>query len=213
MSSGGFRTSSVLTSLPTGLPVWRDARVVKATPDKAQVSVTVRALREGKVVYLAVPKLAGTKPFYLLDPRRLPVPPEEAAVPKIAARVAPAVEVDALDPVDLAVCGSVAVSRGGVRVGKGAGYADLELALLGEAGLIGADTVIATTVHDLQVIDGDLPETEHDFGIDLIVTPTRTITCDAPRRRPGLLWEHLTTDKIAAIPALEARRVRRGWPR
>ena len=37
---------------------------------------------------------------------------------------------------DLVVCGSVAVNADGARVGKGAGYSDLELALLTEAGLV-----------------------------------------------------------------------------
>ena len=41
---------------------------------------------------------------------------------------------------DLVICGSVAVNRQGARVGKGGGFADLEFALLVEAGLIGTDT-------------------------------------------------------------------------
>ena len=46
------------------------------------------------------------------------------------------------------VCGSsVAVNRQGARVGKGGGFSDLEFALLVEAGLIGTNTIVATTVH------------------------------------------------------------------
>jgi 5-formyltetrahydrofolate cyclo-ligase len=47
----------------------------------------------------------------------------------------------------------------GARPGRGAGYSDIEVVLLTEAGLIGLSTVIVTTVHPLQVIDGPLPET------------------------------------------------------
>jgi len=83
-------------------------------------------------------------------------------------------------PVDLVVCGSVAVNRDGVRIGKGAGYSDIEVAILCEAGLIGPQTTIVTTVHSLQVVEGPLPETEHDFGVDVIVTPEEIIEC--PRR-------------------------------
>jgi 5-formyltetrahydrofolate cyclo-ligase len=50
------------------LPVWQAARVVKAVPDKAQLPVRARALAEGKLVYMAVPKLADAHPFYQLDP-------------------------------------------------------------------------------------------------------------------------------------------------
>lgn len=108
-------------------------------------------------------------------------------------------------PVGLIVCGSVAVNRKGVRLGKGAGYSDIEVALLQEAGLIGPKTVSATTVHSLQAVDNDLPETEHDFSVDLIITPNEIIECGPPRRPDGLIWEHLKREKIAAIPVLGAR--------
>jgi 5-formyltetrahydrofolate cyclo-ligase len=51
------------------LPAWAAARVVKANPDKAQRAVRARALTEGKVLYMAVPRLAEELPFYLLDPQ------------------------------------------------------------------------------------------------------------------------------------------------
>jgi 5-formyltetrahydrofolate cyclo-ligase len=188
-----------------GLPVWRTSHVVKAVPDKAQLPARVRALRENKLVYMAVPRLAKQHPFYLLDPATLTVPPEVAATGDGAAQIARNVGVDELRAIDLVICGSVAVNRDGVRLGKGAGYSDLEVALLQEAGLIGPETTIVTTVHPLQVVDGDLPETEHDFSVDLIITPGETIKCGPSRRPTGLIWEHLTPEKIAAIPTLAAR--------
>jgi 5-formyltetrahydrofolate cyclo-ligase len=39
--------------------------------------------------------------------------------------------------------------------------------LLVEAGLIGTDTVLVTTVHPLQVLDEAPPETTHDLRLDL----------------------------------------------
>jgi 5-formyltetrahydrofolate cyclo-ligase len=119
--------------------------------------------------------------------------------------VARKVGVGELRPVDLIVCGSVAVNRQGARLGKGAGYSDIEVALLQEAGLIGPQTTIVTTVHSLQVVDDELPETEHDFSVDLIVTPDEVIACSPPRRPTGLIWEKLGEEKIAAIPVLAAR--------
>jgi 5-formyltetrahydrofolate cyclo-ligase len=62
--------------------------------------------------------------------------------------------------------------------------------------------VIATTVHELQLLDEDLPETEHDFRVDVIVTPTATVRARRRRRPPGVLWEHLDAEKRAAIPVL-----------
>ena len=105
---------------------------------------------------------------------------------------------------DLVICGSVAVNRQGARVGKGGGFSDLEVAFLVEAGVLRPDTALATTVHPLQVVDEPLPETIHDFRVDLIVTPDETIWCAEPHRPPGILWEHLDQDKIANVPALAA---------
>jgi 5-formyltetrahydrofolate cyclo-ligase len=187
------------------LPVWHAARVIKVVPDTAQQPVRVHALREGKLVYMAVPKLADRLPFYVLDPASLPVSPEEAASKEVAARIAPKVDVEQMWPVDLIVCGSVAVNRRGVRLGKGAGYSDIEVALLQEAGLIGPSTTIVTTVHSLQIVDDELPEIEHDFSVDVIVTPDDVMTCNTPRRPRGLIWANLSPEKIAAIPVLAAR--------
>jgi 5-formyltetrahydrofolate cyclo-ligase len=52
----------------------------------------------------------------------------------------------------------------------------------------------------------DLPETDHDFRVDLIVTPDEVIHCPEAPRPPGILWDHLDDDKIDAVPALADRR-------
>jgi 5-formyltetrahydrofolate cyclo-ligase len=187
------------------LPAWQKARVIKAVPDRAQRPVRERALRDGKLLYMAVPKLVCDSPFYRIDPARLTVPPAQAADREVAARIADKVTTVQMRPVDLVICGSVAVNRHGTRLGKGAGYSDIEVALLQESGLISPDTVIVTTVHQLQVLDEPLPETTHDFSVDLIVTPGEAIEC-APQRRPTSLdWSRLTPAQIAAIPVLAAR--------
>ncbi|MEV0598503.1 5-formyltetrahydrofolate cyclo-ligase [Streptomyces sp. NPDC050315] len=200
-----FKGSQEAANRLAGLPQWAAAQVIKAVPDKAQLPVRARALAEGKTVFMAVPKLADPRPFYLLDPAALTVPPSEAASSKVAATIAPKVDVESMRPVDLLVVGSVAVNRAGTRIGKGAGYSDLEFAFLMEAGLISPQTVVVTTVHTDQVLDEDLPSTTHDFGVDLIVTPEEVIACHAAHRPSGLVWEDLDADKISSIPALAAR--------
>jgi 5-formyltetrahydrofolate cyclo-ligase len=77
------------------------------------------------VAYIAVPKLADERAFYLLDPASLTLPPAEAATMRAAADHAPRLAVEELRPIDLVVCGSVAVNHHGDRIGKGAGYPDL----------------------------------------------------------------------------------------
>lgn len=200
-----FAGASKAAERLTSLPAWQHAHVIKAVPDRAQLPVRARALAAGKLVYMAVPKLAEAQPFYLLDPRDLAVPPEQAADREVAARIARKVGVDEMRPVDLVVVGSVAVNHRGARLGKGAGYSDIEAALLADAGLLSDQTTIMTTVHDLQVVDDELPESEHDFRVDFIVTPERVIACGQPKRPRGLSWNTLSEDKIAAIPVLAAR--------
>jgi 5-formyltetrahydrofolate cyclo-ligase len=168
--------------------------VLKCNPDAPQLPVRRRALAEGKVVYMAVPRLRSPKPFLRLA--------DDATM---KARGAHALAVEELEPVDLVVCGTVAVSPEGIRVGKGGGYSDLELGLLVEAGLVGDTTTIATTIHPLQLLREELPETEHDFRVDLVVTPEETLRTPSRRRPPGILWSHLTPEKVASIPLLAAR--------
>src|SRR5437764_7836983 len=117
-------------------PEWREARVLKCNPDAPPLPVRRRALVDGKLVYMAVPRLRTEKPFLRLG--------RDAT---IKARDAEPVELDELEPVDLVVCGTVAVNRDGVRVGKGGGDSDLEFALLAETGHVSRATTIATTVH------------------------------------------------------------------
>ncbi|MEV0609026.1 5-formyltetrahydrofolate cyclo-ligase [Polymorphospora rubra] len=184
---------------------WQQATTVKANPDHAQLPVRIQALNDGKLLYMAVPRMATPQPFYILDPATLDLPAEQAADKDSAAKAARHVGVDGMRPIDVVVCGSVAVNRTGTRIGKGAGYSDLEVALLIEAGLVTDHTIIVAPVHLLQIIDDDIPETEHDFSVDYIITPDQVIPCPNRRRPSGLVWDDLTPGKIEAIPVLKAR--------
>lgn len=179
------------------LPEWQAARVVKSNPDAPQLPVRRRARQDGKTLYMAVPRLTEEKPFVEVN--------GDPTIKRAMAEGRP-VALDELGPVELIVCGTVAVNHQGVRIGKGGGFSDLEFGLLVDAGLVGRDTTIVTTVHDLQLVDERLPETEHDFRVDVIVTPTTTLRTRTRRRPPGILWDHLDPDRLAAIPALQAMR-------
>ncbi len=189
-------------------PEWQRAATLKANPDSPQLPVRQRALQDGKTVFMAVPRLADRRPFFLLDPSSLPVSPRQAASISGASRFGRPVALEEVEPVDVVVAGCVAVSPDGARLGKGGGFSDLEYALGWELGLIGPSTVVATTVHEAQVVDaGRVPLTAHDFRLDLIVTPERVIVCPRGRRRAaGVRWAELTEEKVDAIPVL--RRLR-----
>jgi 5-formyltetrahydrofolate cyclo-ligase len=188
---------------------WRRARAIKANPDSPQWPVRQRALEDGKVVYMAVPRLREPEPFFLLDPDHLEDTPRRASSIKGASASARTVTLDELEPVDLVVTGCVAVAEDGARLGKGGGFSDLEFAIASEAGLIADTTLVATTVHEVQVLDeARIPTTEHDVRVDLIVTPERTRRVSRPADRPAgrIRWDELTDDKVEAIPVLERLR-------
>lgn len=192
--------------------LWRDARTLKCNPDSAQWPVRQRALEDGKTVYMAVPRLAGPDPFFLLDPDDLGGrSPRQASSIKGASAAGRTVAVGDLEPVDLVVAGCVAVSPDGSRLGKGGGFSDLEFAVAFSAGLVAEHTPVVTTVHEDQIVDDrEIPTVDHDVHLDLIVTAERTITCRrAPRHPAHIAWEELTEAKIAAIPLLAALRERR----
>jgi 5-formyltetrahydrofolate cyclo-ligase len=184
---------------------WAAAHTLKANPDSPQLPVRVAALEAGKVVYIAVPRLKSAKPFLELDPDQLMVKPRAAASITGSATHGRPTRIEELPHIDLVVCGSVAVNAYGARVGKGGGYSDLELALAIEAGAIDDRTTIATTVHPVQVLDEDLPETEHDFRVDLIVTPDEIVHTRGGNRQQGILWDHLDEEKQREVVVLATR--------
>ncbi|MEV0386503.1 hypothetical protein [Nonomuraea sp. NPDC050643] len=73
---GSDRAAELLASMD----VWRSARTVKANPDTAQLPVRARALAEGKILYMAVPKIATIERFYLIDPAETRLPPAQAGI-------------------------------------------------------------------------------------------------------------------------------------
>jgi 5-formyltetrahydrofolate cyclo-ligase len=54
------------------MDAWQAAETVKANPDAPQLPVRRAALRAGKTVYAAVPRLREPKPFLELDPDTIP---------------------------------------------------------------------------------------------------------------------------------------------
>lgn len=166
---------------------WRSAEVVKANPDAPQLPVRRRALRDGKVVYMAVPRLEGERPFVELDPDELDEDDIDAAATVSSysdhgRRVAPEV----MEDVDLVVSGCVAVSGEGGRIGKGEGFSDLEWAVLREADVVDEDTVTATTVHPLQVVDAGFGTCDHDVPMEVVATPDEVFRSKVSGKPSGL---------------------------
>jgi 5-formyltetrahydrofolate cyclo-ligase len=193
----------------TELPEWQAARRIKCNPDAPQRAVRLAALRQGKTVVMAVPRLRAERCFLRLDPRALRGSLAEAATIKGASTLGVAVLPREIGRIDLVVAGSVAVDETGARLGKGGGYSDLEWALARSLGLVDDGTPVVTTVHELQVLREAIPMTAHDVPLDLVVTPERVIHVRRRSRRPAaIIWKELSAEQLAEMPAL-ARLARR----
>jgi 5-formyltetrahydrofolate cyclo-ligase len=200
-----FKGADKAARLLSTLPEWEKARSIKANPDSPQRPVRYLALSSGKTIFMAVPRLREKKCFIKLDPSRIPSKKlYDASSIKGAFQNGVPVHPKEIPSIDLVVAGSVAVNRKGSRIGKGGGYSDLEYAIGREFGFVKEDVVILTTVHSLQIVDEELPETDHDFRIDFIITPEEIIQTHRKGGRPkGIIRDHLTDQKISEIPILE----------
>jgi 5-formyltetrahydrofolate cyclo-ligase len=197
-----FKGAEKAAHLLTKLPEWQRSVHIKANPDSPQRFVRHLALISGKIIYMAVPRLREQKCFVRLEPAKIPSdkhyePPSIKGAFKFGHPVHPA----EIPPIDLIVAGSVAVNEKGARIGKGGGFSDLEYAIGREFGFIEEEVTIVTTVHPLQLVDQDLPETDHDFRIDFFVTPDEILATHRSGGRPkGIIRDDLTTQKISEIP-------------
>lgn len=187
------------------LEKFRKARTVKVSPDSPQRPVRELCLRMGKTLIMPTPRLR--EGFLLLEPSKISEHNYgHASTIRGAFAFGEKVEPESLDTIDLIVVGSVAVSRIGARVGKGEGYSEIEYALLRMLDKVSEETPVATTVHNLQIVD-EIPVEEFDVPVDYIVTDTGLATTNTRLPRPKeIIWRLLSNKKIEEIPLLKRLR-------
>jgi 5-formyltetrahydrofolate cyclo-ligase len=187
-------------------PEWEAAEAIKINPDSPQRPVRKRALDAGKTLYMAVPRLRETDCFLELDPDRID-DYDRATTISGSSELGMQVGPDAVEPIDLIVSGSVAVTDDGARVGKGEGYSDLEYGVLQAFDLVDESTPVVTTVHERQVVEEDVAVDAHDVPLDLVVTPEQVVETETTDDRPdGIDWAALDEERIEEIPVLETLR-------
>lgn len=71
-------------------------------------------------------------------------------------------------PIDVVVCGSLTVTTALGADRQGRRLLRSEVALLIEAGLVTEKTVIVAPVHALQVVEEEIPETDHEFSVNTL---------------------------------------------
>ncbi len=204
-----FEGSEACTEQVAALESYRRSELVFVTPDNSTEGVRRRLLADGKPFIMTTYGIG--RGFLRFEPDQVP-PPERSYAASLdgADRYAVPVTLRELGrgpSLGLLVTGGSAVSRNGVRFGKGHGYFDLEWAMLSEIEAVDSSTEIADVVHDCQIVDEDLEPRNHDVPVDWIVTPTRTLHASGVVRQPGRVrWEMLEGTRLGEIPPLRELR-------
>jgi len=146
-------------------------------------------------------------PFIELDPKELQrrsISFDEVAPIEGAMEHGRKVGFQDMKPFDLAVVGSVAATRNGGRSGKGGGFADLEMGIFREMGLVNMETPIVTTIHSLQVMEDErVIMVAHDTPLDWVITPDEVIETQTLIAQPGgVNWDAIQSDQYENIPFL-----------
>ncbi len=164
-----FVGSDVAAEKIRHLKEWKEAKVVFAGPDFAQQKVREYALRDGKILVMASPRLKHG--YIVVNPKAVRGLESFASTIRGAFKHGKTTNTKEVPEPDLIVEGSVAVDVQGNRLGKGSGYGDLEIKTLKE--IFGSIHVIST-VHDMQVVK-TVPFEEKDEKVSIIVTPARIV--------------------------------------
>lgn len=200
-----FQGSEQAIDRLAALPQCARARHVFVTPDNSLIELRRRMLVAG--VSLVVSSYNMARGFFVLRPGAVP-PGHElyGAWLDGMAHFGEPLSLHSLaemGPFDFVATGASAVSRSGVRYGRGHGFFNLEWQIFSSMGLVDNRTPLAAVVHDVQVLERKLFPSPDDVLVDWVCTPTRTLAVqrDTPRPR-GVRWKDLSPEQIAAIPAL-----------
>ncbi|MGC8570350.1 5-formyltetrahydrofolate cyclo-ligase [Caldivirga sp.] len=198
-----FIGSERACELAASLLEFQGARVVKVNPDSPQRRCREITLNSGKLLIMPTPRIK--EGFLMLDPTKIPRHYyREASTIGGAFKWGKPIKPWDAPKIDLVVVGSVAVNPAtGRRLGKSHGYAEVEWGIMSMFGKVNESTPVVTTVHDLQLVNDNIPKEPFDLPVDIVVTASRVIRVSRVDVKPiGIYWEYVTEDMLREIPLL-----------
>lgn len=199
--TGSVRATDRLVSLDA----YKNSRFAFITPDNCLTDLRYRMICAG------IPFVMSTygiyRGFILMEPGMVPAGAELSAswLDGMEHYGAP-ISLEAIKQrgkFDFMVTGASAVSKQGVRFGKGHGFFDLEWGMFTDIGAADEQTPVVALVHDCQFVDDELTPKQTDILVDVVATPEHLHAIDARAERPsGVKWELLTEEQIANTPPL-----------
>lgn len=206
-----FEGSETATEHLVRMPAYQSASYSFITPDNCLVDLRRRMIAEGKPFVMSTYGIY--RGFLLLEPGMVPPGAELYAAwldgMEHFGRPITLEEISARGRFDFMVTGASAVSRDGVRFGKGHGFFDLEWGMFTDLGLADEDTPVVAVVHDVQVVEEKLIPSETDILVDYIATPSGLHAVERTAKRPrGVKWELLDPKQIdETLPLQELQRI------
>ena len=174
-----FLASDKAAFLVRTLPEWKRAKVIFANPDSAQRKIREFALKDGKILIMASPRLKHG--FLQIDLQKIRGKEEAASSIRGAFKYGEpvgdptCVGIEKMPRPDLIITGCVAVDFSGWRLGKGGGYGDIEVKRIKDQF---GEIPVVTTIHPLQLVDS-VPHSNHDAKVDIVVTPEEIVRTES----------------------------------
>jgi 5-formyltetrahydrofolate cyclo-ligase len=201
-----FVGSARATDRVAALPCYASGGYAFITPDNCLVDLRRRLLEAGKTIVVSTYGIY--RGFVLLEPAMVPKGQELFAAwldgLEHFGRPITLAEIARRGRFDFMVTGASAVSRDGIRFGKGHGFFDLEWGMFTDLGIADEATPVVAVVHDVQLVDDRLHPSPTDIIVDYVATPSmlHRVERKAPRPR-GVKWQLLAPEQIEATPPLQ----------
>lgn len=197
-------------------PAIASASTVFVAPDNSLSALTEALLYQGK--HVVVPTYGMRRGMVLLTPdTAAPADRAFAATLDGLERFGTTLDLAALrglGRIDALVTGAIAFTVGGLHIGSGTAYFDIEWAILATLGLVDADTPVLGVAHEIQIVDAPLEPTPLDVTVDAVATPDRLITTSGVRNRPtGIIWPELAAAQLDEIAYLRDLSPANDWIR
>jgi 5-formyltetrahydrofolate cyclo-ligase len=186
-----------------GLPLYRDAETVFATPHEALHQARINCLVDGKNLLMPGPSIR--EGFFLLASRSVPFKNISVATTyKGLQKYGQRLKDDSISElsVEMLLTGSLAIDDTGARLGDGYGYFDLCCALLKEMNAIEQDAAFLTFVEEEQISRKMLPQDKWDVKMSGAITPNQILQFEPSDQHPQIFWDVLPKDLIKRIDPL-----------
>jgi len=184
---------------------YKKSKLLFITPDNCLTTVREQAIRDGKDIIVST---YGIYRGFILISKKMVNNGNEVFASTLDGleyfgKNISLLEIKNLGKIDIMITGASAVSKNGVRFGKGHGFFDLEWGMFADVKVVDEKTPIIAVVHDVQIVDFDLEPSHTDIIVDWIITNKQKLSTNRKKSRPsGIYWNLLEKGMLEATPPL-----------